>query len=269
MLLILIFSIACVYLLYCSMSYNIDTYIDLPISYQHKLRDIVIPNQIFQTHKDDKTISESIELTDCTNSWKKINGFKYFFYNDEQCDYFMKTNFDNKIYRAYQKCPYPVMKGDLWRYCILYQYGGIYVDADTRCLVKNATFFTSPRSYLVMTQDTNLNTFCQWAFAAPSKSPVLESIIQLVVSRLLSFDPKENYKITEKDIFYLTGPIAMKDGVDNYLKSINLPTCNRNLMYKNYKNHVIHCLEKYMFHRTLIKHYLTGKEKNGWKKLLG
>ena len=28
-----------------------------------------------------------------------------------------------------------VMKGDLWRYCVVYHYGGIYADADTICFI--------------------------------------------------------------------------------------------------------------------------------------
>ena len=31
--------------------------------------------------------------------------------------------------------PIAVMKADLWRYCVIYKYGGIYADADTVCKI--------------------------------------------------------------------------------------------------------------------------------------
>lgn len=43
-------------------------------------------------------------------------------------------NFNPVVYKAFLRCPMAVMKADLWRYCIIYYYGGIYADYDTICL---------------------------------------------------------------------------------------------------------------------------------------
>ena len=54
-------------------------------------------------------------------------------YNEFDCREFIKNNFDNDVLEAYDSlipCSY---KSDLWRYCVLYINGGIYMDIKYRC----------------------------------------------------------------------------------------------------------------------------------------
>jgi hypothetical protein len=44
------------------------------------------------------------------------------------CLDFIKNNFDDNVAIAYQMLKPDAYKSDLWRYCILYIYGGIYID---------------------------------------------------------------------------------------------------------------------------------------------
>ena len=53
---------------------------------------------------------------------------KYKYFNDYNCDEFIKNNFNYNIYKAYNSLIPTAYKADLWRYCILYKYGGIYGD---------------------------------------------------------------------------------------------------------------------------------------------
>jgi mannosyltransferase OCH1-like enzyme len=60
---------------------------------------------------------------------KQMNpGFKYYLFDDNDCREFIKHNFDAKILHAYDNLIPGAYKADLWRYCILYKYGGIYLD---------------------------------------------------------------------------------------------------------------------------------------------
>jgi mannosyltransferase OCH1-like enzyme len=87
---------------------------------------------IFQTHKSVNYINSKPKLVKAMTSWLKYsNTFNYMFYNNTMCDDFIKNNFDEKIYKAYSMLPIAVMKADLWRYCVIYKYGGIYADTDT------------------------------------------------------------------------------------------------------------------------------------------
>jgi mannosyltransferase OCH1-like enzyme len=71
-------------------------------------------------------INSKEKIKNAVNSWKKHSDFEYNFYDDAQCEEFIKNNFDSNVYEAYMKCPMNVMKADLWRYCVIYKYGGIY-----------------------------------------------------------------------------------------------------------------------------------------------
>lgn len=87
---------------------------------------ITIPANIFQTwHTKILTPSmfASIQLI------KKNNPrFKYYLFDDNDCREFIKNHFSHEILNAYDRLIPGAYKADLWRYCILYKYGGIYLD---------------------------------------------------------------------------------------------------------------------------------------------
>lgn len=83
-----------------------------------------IPKQLFQTWKT-KNITN--ELKEITGTWQQKNkNYKYFLYDDDECENFIKNNFDNDVLSAYKKIIIGAFKADLWRVCILYQLGGFY-----------------------------------------------------------------------------------------------------------------------------------------------
>lgn len=59
---------------------------------------------------------------------RKNQEFKFYFQDDDACRNFIKKNYSNKILNAYDSLIPGAYKADLWRYCILYKYGGIYMD---------------------------------------------------------------------------------------------------------------------------------------------
>lgn len=62
--------------------------------------------------------------------------FNFRLYDEEDCKVFIKNNFEEDVLLAYNKLIPSSFKSDLWRYCILYIYGGIYVDIKYRCVNK-------------------------------------------------------------------------------------------------------------------------------------
>ena len=93
----------------------------------------MIPRNIFQTHKTYEFLAKNPQLYQAAFSWYRNKGFNYKFYTDKECDVFMQDNFPN-LYSIYRQLSLPVMKADLWRYCVVYKYGGIYADVDTKLL---------------------------------------------------------------------------------------------------------------------------------------
>lgn len=88
-----------------------------------------IPQIIYRTFNK-RYINEKM-FNDCHQKWIDLNtGFQVVWFSNKQCDNFIR-NYSNKVWHAYQKLKPGAFKADLWRLCMLYKHGGIYVDAYT------------------------------------------------------------------------------------------------------------------------------------------
>jgi len=91
----------------------------------------VIPLDIYQTWK---TNDLPPKMEKCVETLKKQNPeFRHHLYDDEDCYEFIKDNFDPEVAEAYDALIPGAYKADLWRYCILYKRGGIYLDIKYYC----------------------------------------------------------------------------------------------------------------------------------------
>jgi FkbM family methyltransferase len=91
-----------------------------------------IPLKIFQTWYT-KNISTEMQL--CIDDLKSKNTeFEYFLFDDNDCIEFIKNNFDERVLDAYNNLIPGAYKADLWRYCVMYIYGGIYLDIKFNCI---------------------------------------------------------------------------------------------------------------------------------------
>ena len=86
----------------------------------------IVPRIIYQTWSTKKL---PLKMKECVESLKQANpGFEHYLYDDAECRDFIKKNFDKDVLSAYDKLKPGAYKADLWRYCILFKNGGIYVD---------------------------------------------------------------------------------------------------------------------------------------------
>jgi mannosyltransferase OCH1-like enzyme len=85
-----------------------------------------IPKHIFQTWH---TLELPTRMRNITTLLQELNPeFKYFLYDDTMCRDFIIDYFDNDVLYAFDTLIPGAYKSDLWRLCILYVYGGIYLD---------------------------------------------------------------------------------------------------------------------------------------------
>jgi mannosyltransferase OCH1-like enzyme len=85
-----------------------------------------IPLKIYQTWHT-KDLPEKLRVY--TNNIKVNNPkFEYNLFDDNDCRSFIEQNFPNDVLWAFDNLIPGAYKADLWRYCILYKTGGIYLD---------------------------------------------------------------------------------------------------------------------------------------------
>jgi len=90
-----------------------------------------IPRVIYQTWSS-KTLPP--KMAECVYRLKQANPtFEHRLYDDAECRQFIKDNFDADVLEAYDTLLPGAFKADLWRYCILYDKGGVYVDIKFQC----------------------------------------------------------------------------------------------------------------------------------------
>jgi len=89
----------------------------------------LIPRQVFQTWKTEY-IDEGHYLN--LKSYQEENrDYQFFFFDDEDMDEYMDRAWGHHpISSVFKRTRVGAAKADIWRYCLLYDLGGIYLDID-------------------------------------------------------------------------------------------------------------------------------------------
>lgn len=123
-----------------------------PMEYEQK-----IPRIIWQTMKTNLVPAPMKSYAD---SWIDLNPeYEYRFFDDNDIISFLKTDFPDYL-EGYRKLKYGASKADLWRYLIIYKYGGIYADMDCRCITPLREWI-DPNAAFVTQIGINID-ICQW-----------------------------------------------------------------------------------------------------------
>jgi hypothetical protein len=85
-----------------------------------------VPLVIYETYG---SLSVPPKMKECMDKLRHANPeFKHYLYSDAECLAFIKENFDQDVAEAFTVLKPGAYKSDLWRYCILYKRGGVYMD---------------------------------------------------------------------------------------------------------------------------------------------
>lgn len=136
----------------------------------------MIPCVLWQTYKTKLPPPKSLESI---HSWLTINpSLQWYYMDDEKCDQFIKDNFTKEFYDMYSSLPFGVMKADVWRVAVVYVYGGIYADLDTKCL-KSLSDWLKTEYDLIVGVETKHGSINNYTFAAAPKHPALLTVLNL------------------------------------------------------------------------------------------
>lgn len=213
----------------------------------------LIPKKIYQTWKNKNL---DMELQNTVDSIIEKNPeYQHYLFDDEDIENFIEEHFDEDVLFAYKNLIPGAFKADLFRYCVLYIEGGIYMDCK---MISNIPFrqFIKEDDTLILVDDLYQkqrgygNSGIYNAFIATIPCSVLlknaiDAIVNNVKTLYLPDDP-----------FYITGPMLLsnifkKSGIDEVRMLIHpyigyehdnhnnaIFDENRNIViYKNYKNY--------------------------------
>ena len=168
----------------------------------------MIQKNVFQTWK---TLDFPYKIEKILNKNKRLNpDFKFHIYTDDQLFDFIKSNYDSEIFNAFEKLKHPVAKADMWRYLVLFKYGGVYLDIDSKFNNAIRTFINDDDEG-VISAEKNEGNYVQWALFYKKEHPILSKTVEYIIANMDS----ELYK---NDIENLTGPKVYARSVKEFYK---------------------------------------------------
>jgi mannosyltransferase OCH1-like enzyme len=167
-----------------------------------------IPKVIYQTWKT-KNLHPLIE--NIKQEIQNVNSnYKMELFDDDDMDAWIKNNCNESICEAYNKLHVGAAKADLWRYLILYQNGGVYLDMDS-IIYKSLDELIQPDESAIISREGSRGYFMQWMLVFEKGHPILKSTIDKCVHNI------NNPNTT--NIVYLTGPGVFTEAINEIYSS--------------------------------------------------
>ena len=191
----------------------------------------LIPNNVYQTWESrylGKTHAKSIlEFRD------KNPTFSFYIFDKEKRDQYISSNWKNRlISKIYFNSLFGPMKADIFRYCILYDYGGYYFDIGKACSTplenlhksddtgiityEGNELFYPPGDEILFNLKRPFNYFLQWGLAFSPNHAFLNELIKEIEKNYYLYKAKifPNPKLA---ILNFTGPGIYTKVMRNYI----------------------------------------------------
>lgn len=188
----------------------------------------MIPKTIYQTWKTQILPKKINKLH--SNMLAQNPGYEHIIYTDDQMNDYMSSHADKEVLKTYWKMNHIVAKADIWRYTILYEKGGIYLDIDS-IINKSLEGLISKEDQAIVTAEKNRNLFVQWALIFEKKHIILEKTLNNILRDVsLNKNKHNHHALTVKN--YANAVFSV---VDDYSQQItwDLITPETNKTYKN------------------------------------
>jgi mannosyltransferase OCH1-like enzyme len=212
--LLLIFTI--VYLIFRKNIMFYDSFMNYPFytprSTTH-IKEIInkVPLKIFLTWE---TRSLPINMYNNLLLLQRMNPeFDIYLYDNQDRIDFIKNNFNKDVLDAYNSLKPGAFKADLWRYCIIYKYGGVYIDIKFHTyvpiinLIKDNEFtFANTNSGLCKDSYDGKEIIVGFLISSPNNKIFIDSINEIV-----SKTKNKDYGQNRIDI---TGPCVLTRNIN-------------------------------------------------------
>lgn len=145
------------------------------------LIDNIIPNNLFQTYYNKSKIPSYIFEKNLLYS----QNYNYYLFDDTDAIKFLKYYFHKDVVNRFYDLSYGAHKADLLRYCLLYIYGGVYLDIKT-ILIKplDEIFINKTNIYTCISRYAFKNNFEKYIYqgilATPPHKPIFLKLINFI-----------------------------------------------------------------------------------------
>ncbi|HET7115153.1 MAG TPA: glycosyltransferase [Hanamia sp.] len=168
-----------------------------PMEYSQK-----IPKIIWQTMKTNQVPGF---MKDYADSWINSNPeYEYRFLDDNDIIDFIKKEFPEYL-EGYTKLKYGASKADLWRYLIIYRYGGVYADMDCKCLTPLRKWIDQEAAFV--TQLGINKDLCQWLIISVPQNPIFLKAAHKTIQN----SENNNSKTSHHGFFYSDNKILIRE----------------------------------------------------------
>jgi mannosyltransferase OCH1-like enzyme len=198
-----------------------------------------IPNIIFRSIKNLKV--PKIILNKCHLKWIELNPtYNILWYSDKKQNKFMEKYYSGEVYTAYKSLKPGAYKTDLWRLCILYRFGGIYIDAYVEPYVSLKEMlkgcYNKKGKQFISVLDCNNIGIHNGIIISEKKHPFLKQAIEDILENVKN----KYYGNSPLDT---TGPVCLYKSLN---KSLGL-TNNKHKLAHNYHNELSYYLFEHRY----------------------
>lgn len=177
--------------------------------------------------------------------------YEHVMWDDEKIDCFIEEKFE-KFYLLYHTLPFNIQRLDLFRYFLLYEYGGIYVDMDYVC---RENFYDDLNSKIVLVESTSDREIYQNSLMASEPKNefwmhlIEKSFLQYFKYKIVTSSNDDDYNLY---VLLTTGPILfteLKKEKDYLFEDVQMLDCS---MY-NFRHE-----DPNLINKSKCFHILTG-----------
>jgi len=190
-----------------------------------------IPNAVYQTWESDLLGRSHLRELEKFRAANK--DFSFYFFDQKQMDRYMWDFYGHHpIYEVYRNSHFGPLKTDIWRYCLLFERGGVYFDIN-KMLNGRITDVMKSSDSAVLSFEHNISPLpcsprvqkhlqhpdklvLNWGLMFKKGHPLLEMVINGIVEKYPAFRGKR-FRNVKRTILELSGPQHLTESLYKFI----------------------------------------------------
>ena len=128
------------------------------------------------------TADPPLQVASLMQGWRDDPDVTYRRFDAESAETYIAEHIGERAARAYRQCAVPAMQADFFRYCVLYQEAGVYVDADTEKAGSLTELIAEAPRGMLMNRDRKIAN--DFMFFRNRHDPLLKAVIDQAIENI-------------------------------------------------------------------------------------